>query len=103
MTVTFAPARVTWLGVDMKSTAYHEAVPGHHFQITIQQESQELPRYRKLGVFGFNSAYIEGWALYASGRRKTAGMRATCLDGSATCTSNFSAHADSWPIPVCTR
>ena len=57
--------RVTWLGVDMKSTAYHEAVPGHHFQITIQQESQELPRYRKLGVFGFNSAYIEGWALYA--------------------------------------
>lgn len=57
--------RVTWLGVGMKSTAYHEAVPGHHFQITIQQESQDLPRYRKLGVFGFNSAYIEGWALYA--------------------------------------
>jgi uncharacterized protein (DUF885 family) len=57
--------RVTWLGVGMKSTAYHEAVPGHHFQITIQQESQDLPRYRKLGVFGMNSAYIEGWALYA--------------------------------------
>ncbi len=57
--------RVTWLGVSMKSTAYHEAVPGHHFQLTIQQESQELPRYRKLGVFGMNSAYTEGWALYA--------------------------------------
>jgi uncharacterized protein (DUF885 family) len=57
--------RVTWIGVGMKSTAYHEAVPGHHFQITIQQESQDLPRYRKLGVFGMNSAYIEGWALYA--------------------------------------
>ena len=57
--------RGTWLGVGMKSTVYHEAVPGHHFQITIQQESQDLPRYRKLGVFGFNSAYIEGWALYA--------------------------------------
>jgi len=57
--------RVTWLGTGLKSTAYHEAVPGHHFQITIQQESTELPRYRKLGVFGFNSAYVEGWALYA--------------------------------------
>ena len=57
--------RVTWLGVGLKSTAYHEAIPGHHFQIMIQQESQELPRYRKLGVFGMNSAYIEGWALYA--------------------------------------
>jgi uncharacterized protein (DUF885 family) len=56
---------VTWLGVGLKSTAYHEAVPGHHFQRTIQQESQELPRYRKLGVFGSNVAYIEGWALYA--------------------------------------
>jgi uncharacterized protein (DUF885 family) len=57
--------RVTWLGTGLKSTAYHEAVPGHHFQLSIQQESTTLPRYRKLGVFGFNSAYIEGWALYA--------------------------------------
>ena len=57
--------RVTWLGTGLKSTAYHEAIPGHHFQIAYQQESKELPRYRKLGVFGFNSAYVEGWALYA--------------------------------------
>jgi uncharacterized protein (DUF885 family) len=57
--------RVTWLGTGLKSTAYHEAIPGHHFQLSIQQESTELPRYRKLGVFGFNSAYGEGWALYA--------------------------------------
>ena len=57
--------KVTWLGVGLKSTAYHEAIPGHHFQITIQQESKELPRYRKLGIFGANNAYIEGWALYA--------------------------------------
>ncbi|HEX7632578.1 MAG TPA: DUF885 domain-containing protein, partial [Lacunisphaera sp.] len=57
--------RVTWLGVGLKSTAYHEAVPGHHFQLTIQQEQEGLPRCRKLGVFGFNSAYVEGWALYA--------------------------------------
>ena len=38
---------------------------GHHFQISIQQESAELPRYLKLGIFGANNAYIEGWALYA--------------------------------------
>lgn len=57
--------KVTWLGVGMKSTAYHEAIPGHHFQVTIQQESTELPRYRKMGIFGDNNAYGEGWALYA--------------------------------------
>jgi uncharacterized protein (DUF885 family) len=57
--------RVTWLGMGLKSTAYHEAIPGHHFQLAIQQESTELPRYLKLGIFGANSAYIEGWALYA--------------------------------------
>ena len=57
--------RVTWLGASLKSTAYHEAIPGHHFQFAIQQEAKDLPRYRKLGIFGGNSAYIEGWALYA--------------------------------------
>ena len=57
--------RVTWLGAGLKSTAYHEAVPGHHFQLAIQQESATLPKYRKLGAFGFISAYGEGWALYA--------------------------------------
>jgi uncharacterized protein (DUF885 family) len=57
--------RVTWLGSGLKSTAIHEAVPGHHFQLTIQQESSTLPKYRKLGAFGFISAFGEGWALYA--------------------------------------
>jgi len=57
--------RVTWLGTGLKSTAYHEAIPGHHFQLALQQETTALPRYLKLGIFGFNSAYIEGWALYA--------------------------------------
>ena len=57
--------RVTWLGAGLKSTAYHEAVPGHHFQLAIQQESETLPKFRKLGAFGFISAYGEGWALYA--------------------------------------
>ena len=57
--------RCSWLGTGLKSTAYHEAIPGHHFQLAIQQEKTDLPRYLKLGIFGFNSAYVEGWALYA--------------------------------------
>lgn len=49
----------------MRSLSYHEAVPGHHFQLALQQEMPSLPRYRRLGVFGQTSANIEGWALYA--------------------------------------
>ena len=40
----------------------HEAIPGHHFQVSLQQENQQLPDFRKFNWFG---AYGEGWALYA--------------------------------------
>ena len=46
----------------MKTLAYHEAVPGHHFQLSIQQEQKGLPFFRKMIPF---IAYSEGWALYA--------------------------------------
>lgn len=57
--------KVPWLGIGLKSTAYHEAIPGHHFQLAIQGERENLPHFRKHGAFGFDSSYGEGWALYA--------------------------------------
>jgi len=49
----------TW---GMKTLAYHEGIPGHHFQITIAQGLKDLPLIRQIGLY---TAYAEGWALYA--------------------------------------
>ena len=51
-----------WPKYTLPTLTYHEGVPGHHLQISIAQESKEIPTIRKLGFF---SAYSEGWALYA--------------------------------------
>ncbi|MEC3977702.1 DUF885 domain-containing protein [Amycolatopsis sp. H20-H5] len=44
-----------------EATAFHEAIPGHHFQLSIAQGLEELPLLRRIGDF---NAYIEGWGLY---------------------------------------
>jgi uncharacterized protein (DUF885 family) len=46
---------------DMPTTTFHEGIPGHHLQLTLQKQA-DLPMLRKAGGFG---AYIEGWALYS--------------------------------------
>jgi uncharacterized protein (DUF885 family) len=56
---------------EIESTAYHEGVPGHHMQISIQQELPDLPPFRQHAGF---DAYIEGWALYAERLGKEVGF-----------------------------
>jgi uncharacterized protein (DUF885 family) len=49
----------------LRSTVYHETVPGHHFQVAYQMENKALPRFRQIRAFGNISALGEGWGLYA--------------------------------------
>jgi uncharacterized protein (DUF885 family) len=73
------PGRVSVAVSDYKSrslindeaVAYHEGIPGHHMQLSIQQTLKSLPEFRK---HGGNSAYTEGWALYAEQLGKEVGF-----------------------------
>jgi len=58
--------------VDDEAIAYHEGVPGHHMQLSVQQQLTGLPKFRLHGL-GFN-AYNEGWALYAEQLGKEVGF-----------------------------
>ena len=55
-----------------EAIAYHEGIPGHHMQLSVQQQLTGLPKFR-LHSLGFN-AYVEGWALYAEQLGKEVGF-----------------------------
>lgn len=61
----------------MRTLAYHEAVPGHHFQIALAQELEGLPIFRRFVPF---TVYAEGWALYSEQVAWEAGFQQNPLD-----------------------
>ncbi|MDG2516506.1 DUF885 domain-containing protein [Lysobacter soli] len=62
------PTRKTW---DAEDLYLHEAIPGHHFQLALQQELTGLPKFRR---FGSEIAFSEGWGLYAESLGKDLGV-----------------------------
>ena len=89
------------------TTTYHEAVPGHHFQITLEMENPHLNTFRRLGARMVAGAYIEGWGLYSErlademGLFRSEGERFGMLDAQAWRAARLvvdtGLHALRWP------
>ncbi len=61
--IPLRPSNMTKFG--LRTLVYHETVPGHHFQIALEAENADLPRFRRVRAFGGIPALGEGWGLYA--------------------------------------
>ncbi len=77
--IPLRPERMTRFG--LRTLVYHETVPGHHFQIALQSENQDLPKFRQIGAFGGISALSEGWGLYAERLAAESGWYEGDLEG----------------------
>ena len=73
----------------LATTTYHEAIPGHHFQIALEMENAALNTFRRLGARMVGGAYVEGWGLYSErlademGLYRSEGERFGMLDAMA--------------------
>jgi uncharacterized protein (DUF885 family) len=91
----------------LATTTYHEAAPGHHFQICLEMENPRLNRFRRLGARMVGGAYVEGWGLYSERLADEMGLfrneaeRFGMLDGQAWRAARLvvdtGLHALRWP------
>ena len=91
----------------LATTTYHEAVPGHHFQITLEMENPNLNTFRRLGSRMVGAAFVEGWGLYSErlademGLFRSEGERFGMLDAQAWRAARLvvdtGMHALRWP------
>jgi uncharacterized protein (DUF885 family) len=91
----------------LATATFHEAVPGHHFQIALETENPHLNTFRRLGARMIGGAYVEGWGLYSErlademGLFRNDGERFGMLDGQAWRAARLvvdtGLHALRWP------
>ncbi|MDH5373253.1 MAG: DUF885 domain-containing protein, partial [Acidimicrobiia bacterium] len=67
----------SWTKYGIEATVFHEGIPGHHLQLAIAQELEDVPEFRKHSVV---TAYAEGWGLYTERLSDEMGMYGSPLD-----------------------
>jgi uncharacterized protein (DUF885 family) len=77
--IPLRPSNMTRFG--LRTLVYHETVPGHHFQIALEMENTDEPRFRRIRAFGGIPALSEGWGLYAERTAAEAGWYEGDIEG----------------------